>query len=289
MHQHGTAGARHYHRLRAAFALTGGFLLVEAAAGLRTGSLALLADAAHMLVDTGALALSLLAVRFAERPATPAKTYGYYRAEILAALVNGVVLCVVALGILVKGVRAGVGPARRCPGGPVLVVAVLGLLVNLAGMWLLHRGAGESLNVRSAYLELLGDAASSVAVIVAAIVILRTGWHLADPVASAAVAALILPRTWALLSRAVNVLMEGAPPHLDVGEIEAAMAGGARRPTGPRPARVDADVGPRGHERARGGRAGRGGGPACSRRCTSCCTPASASTTRPSRSRPSRR
>jgi cobalt-zinc-cadmium efflux system protein len=230
VHHHGTAGARHSHRLRAAFALTGGFLIVEAAAGFATGSLALLADAAHMLVDTGALALSLLAVRFAGRPATPAKTYGYYRAEILAALVNGVVLCLVALGILVKAWERMWAPPA-VPGLPVLVVAALGLAVNLAGMWLLHRGAGESLTVRSAYLELMGDAASSVAVIVAAAVILHTGWYLADPVASAVVAALILPRTWGLLSRAVNVLMEGAPPHLDVGEIEAAMAGvrGIRR------------------------------------------------------------
>jgi cobalt-zinc-cadmium efflux system protein len=230
VHHHGSAGARHKHRLRAALALTGSFLLVEAAAGLWTGSLALLADASHMLVDTGGLALSLFAVRFAERPATPEKTYGYHRAEILAALVNGVVLCMVAVGILVKAwERAWAPPA--VPGRPVLVVALLGLGVNLAGMWLLRAGARESLSVRSAYLELLGDAASSVAVIAAAALILWTGWHIADPLASAAVAALILPRTWALLSRTVNVLMEGTPPHLDVAEIEAAITGvgGVRR------------------------------------------------------------
>ena len=230
MHAHGTAGGRHKHRLRAAFALTSAFLLVEAAAGLWTGSLALLADAAHMLVDTGGLALSLLAVWFAERPATRAKTYGYYRAEILAALVNGVVLGILAVGILVKaGERLWAPPA--VPGGPVLAVALLGLGVNVGGMWLLHAGAQESLNVRSAYLEVMGDAASSVAVIAAGAVMLWTGWRLADPLASAAVAAMILPRTYALLARTVNVLMEGTPPHLDVAEIEAAIRGvdGVRR------------------------------------------------------------
>ena len=230
MHEHATAGSRHKPRLRAALALTGAFLLVEVAAGLWTGSLALLADAAHMLVDTGGLALSLLAVRFAERPATPEKTYGYYRAEMLAALVNGVVLCLLALGILVTAWERLWTPPH-VPGGPVLAVALLGLGVNAVGVWLLHAGARESLNVRGAYLELVGDAASSAAVVVAGAVILLTGWRLADPLASAAVAVLILPRTYALLSRVVNVLMEGTPPHLDVAEIEAAITevAGVRR------------------------------------------------------------
>jgi cobalt-zinc-cadmium efflux system protein len=197
---------------------------------LATGSLSLLADAAHMLVDAGGLLMSLLAVWFAERPATPAKTYGYYRVEILAALVNGVVLCFLAVGILIKAYERLWQPSN-VPGMPILVVAALGLGVNLAGIGLLRSGAGESLNVRGAYLEVLGDAASSAAVIVAGAVIWATGWTIADPLASAAVALLILPRTWTLLRQAVNVLLEGAPAHLDVGEIESALcaAAGVRR------------------------------------------------------------
>jgi cobalt-zinc-cadmium efflux system protein len=230
VHGRETHGSRHKHRLRAAFALTAAFLIVEAAAGFWTGSLSLLADASHMLVDSGSLLLSLLAVWFAERPATPAKTYGYYRVEILAALVNGVVLCLLSFAILVKAYER-VWQPPHVPGGPVVAVALLGLAVNVASMLLLHAGAGESLNVRAAYLEVLGDAVSSAAVLVAGAVIVTTGWTVADPIASAAIALFILPRTWALLRHAVNVLLEAAPAHLDVTEIETAMlqTAGVRR------------------------------------------------------------
>ncbi len=230
MHGPETHGARHKRGLRAAFALTSAFLIVEAGVGLWTGSLSLLADAAHMLVDAGGLLLSLGAVWFAERPAPPEKTYGYYRVEILAALVNGVVLCLLAVGILVKAYERLWHP-QPVPGGPVLAVAVVGLGVNLLSMRLLHAGAAESLNVKSAYLEVLGDAASSAAVIVAGAVILITGWSIADPIASAAIALFILPRTWTLLRQAVNVLLEAAPAHLDMAQIEAALVGaqGVRR------------------------------------------------------------
>jgi len=220
------ASSRRKSRLGAVFALTSCFLVVEVGAALATGSLSLLADAAHMLVDAGALLMSLLAVWFADRPATPAKTYGYYRVEILAALVNGVVLCLLAAGIVVTAYERLWQPPH-VPGGPMLVVAVLGLAVNLISLGLLRPGAGESLNVRSAYLEVLGDAASSAAVIVAGGVILLTGWTVADPLASGAIALFILPRTWSLLRQAVNVLLEGAPPHLDVTEIEAALRAAA--------------------------------------------------------------
>jgi cobalt-zinc-cadmium efflux system protein len=222
VHRH-THGSRHKHRLVAVFALTAGFLLVEAGVGLLTGSLSLLADAVHMLVDAGGVLLSLLAVWFAERPATPAKTYGYYRVEILAALVNGVVLCVMAVGILVATYQRIWAPPH-VPGGPILAVAVLGLAVNLAGLWLLHEGAGESLNVRGAYVEVLGDAVSSGVVIVTGLVILATGWVVVDPIAGAVIALFLLTRTWSLLRQTVNVLLEGAPAHLDVEEIEAALA-----------------------------------------------------------------
>jgi cobalt-zinc-cadmium efflux system protein len=222
VHGRHTHGSRHKHRLWAVFALTGSFLLVEAAVGLWTGSLSLVADAAHMLVDAGGILLSLLAVWFAERPATSAKTYGYYRVEILAALINAVVLCVLAIAILVRAYEHLWRP-HEVPGAPMLVVASVGLGVNLLSLRLLHAGAGESLNVRGAYLEVLGDAASSGAVIVAGAVILLTGWAVADPLAGAAIGLLILPRTWGLLRQAVNVLLEGAPAHLDVAEIGLAL------------------------------------------------------------------
>jgi cobalt-zinc-cadmium efflux system protein len=225
VHAH-SHSARHKNRLWVVFALTSSFLVVEVAVALATGSLSLLADAAHMLVDAGGLLMSLFAVWFAERPATPAKTYGYYRVEILAALVNGVILCLLAVAILIQAYERLWQP-RPVPGGPLLLVALLGLALNLVSMGLLKRGAGESLNVRGAYLEVFGDAASSAAVIVAGAVILLTGWSIADPLASGAISLLILPRTWTLLRHAVNVLLEGAPPHLDVTEIEAALCAAA--------------------------------------------------------------
>ena len=230
MHPGHTPSSRHKNRLWVIFGLTSCFLAVEVIAALATGSLSLLADAAHMLVDTGGLLMSLLAVWFAERPATPAKTYGYYRVEILAALVNGVVLCLLSVGILIKAYERLWAPPH-VPAVPILVVAALGLVVNLVGIGLLRSGAHESLNVRGAYLEVLGDAASSAAVIVAGAVIWATGWAIADPLASLAIALLILPRTWTLLRQAVNVLLEAAPPHLDVSEIESALcaASGVQR------------------------------------------------------------
>jgi len=205
-------------------ALSASFMVVQIVVGWWTNSLALLADAAHLFVDAVGVGLSLLAVWFAERPATAEKTYGYYRVEILAALVNGVVLCVLAIAILVEAWER-VRVPHEVSAGPVLVVAVAGLGVNLLAAWLLHAGAGESLNVRGAYLEVLGDALSSAAVIVAAAVILVTGWTAADALASAAIGFLILPRTLALLKQAVNVLLEGVPAHLDLGEIETALRG----------------------------------------------------------------
>jgi cobalt-zinc-cadmium efflux system protein len=225
VHRH-THSSRHKYRLWAVLGLSASFMVVQVVVGWWTNSLALLADAAHLFVDTAGVGLSLLAVWFAERPATAEKTYGYYRVEILAALVNGVVLCVLALVILFEAWER-LGTRHEVAAGPVLLVAVAGLGVNLLAAWLLHAGAGESLNVRSAYLEVLGDALSSAAVIAAAIVILVTGWTLADALASAAIGLMILPRTYALLKQAVNVLLEGVPAHLDLGEIEEALRGAA--------------------------------------------------------------
>jgi len=223
-HDHGrtTAAARSRGALFTTLGLTVTFMLIEFAAGLWTGSLALVADAGHMLTDAGALALALFASWIAARPPTPAKTYGYYRAEILAALVNAVVLLAVAGVVLYEAWRRIVAPAPVL-GVPMAVVAAVGLAVNVTGAWLLHRGAHESLNVRAAYLEVLSDALSSLAVLVAAAVVITTGLTVADPLASAAIALLIVPRTWGLLRQAVNVLLEGTPAHLELTEIEAAM------------------------------------------------------------------
>lgn len=226
MHHRHTHSSRHKYRLWAVLGLSASFMVVQVVVGWWTNSLALLADAAHLFVDTAGVGLSLFAVWFAERPATAEKTYGYYRVEILAALVNGVVLCVLALVILFEAWER-LGTRHEVAAGPVLLVAVAGLGVNLLAAWLLHAGAGESLNVRSAYLEVLGDALSSAAVIAAAIVILVTGWTLADALASAAIGLMILPRTYALLKQAVNVLLEGVPAHLDLAEIEEALRGAA--------------------------------------------------------------
>ena len=217
-----TATGRHLSRLIWTLGLTGSFMVVEVIGGLWTGSLALLADAGHMLTDVGGLLLSLLAAWFVKKPPTAANTYGYYRMEILAALANGIVLFGVAGIILYEAYRRLWSPPEILA-GPMLGIAVFGLGVNLAAMWLLHGGAGESLNLRGAYLEVLGDALASVGVIVAAVVIRTTGFVLADPIISAAIGFFILPRTWGLMRQAVHILMEGVPPHLNPAEIEAAM------------------------------------------------------------------
>jgi cobalt-zinc-cadmium efflux system protein len=217
-----TAAGRSRGRLLAVLVLTGGFLVVEVAGALWTGSLALAADAGHMLTDVAGLALALFAVWIATRPPTPAKTFGYYRVEILASVVNALVLLVVAGWVLVEA-YARLRAPRPVLAGPMFVIAGLGLLVNLAGAFTLHRGAGDSLNVRAAYLEVLADAMASVGVLLAAAVIALTGWTVIDPLTSAAIAVFIVPRTWRLLTQAVNVLLEGTPAHLAVEEIEAAM------------------------------------------------------------------
>jgi cobalt-zinc-cadmium efflux system protein len=225
-----TAAGRSRRRLVAVLVLTGAFVFVEIAGAIWTGSLALAADAGHMLTDLGGLALALFAAWIAARPPTPAKTFGYYRVEILAALVNALVLLVIAGVILIEAYRRVLAPTPIL-GGPMLVIAVLGLAVNVFSAWLLHAGAAESLNVRAAYLEVLADAMASVGVMIAALVVTLSGWTLVDPLTSAAIAVFIVPRTWRLLTQAVNVLLEGTPAHLRLEEIGAAMirVAGVRR------------------------------------------------------------
>ncbi len=214
-----TAGGRHKSRLKWALALTASFVGVEVAGGLITGSLALLADAAHMLTDVGGLALALLAIRFAERPATPNKTYGYVRTEVLSALTNAVVLLLLTVYILYEAYQRFQNPPEILS-GPMLVVAVAGLVVNLISMKLLTAGSSESLNVKGAYFEAMSDMLGSLGVIVAALIVMFTGWKLADPVIGAGIGLFIVPRTWILLKQVVHILMEGTPPEVDIALLE---------------------------------------------------------------------
>jgi cobalt-zinc-cadmium efflux system protein len=214
-----TAAGRHKGRLALALTITASFMVVEVIGAFWTGSLALLADAAHMLTDAGGLALALIAIRFSERPATPQKTYGYARMEVLAALTNAVVLLLLAIYILYEAYQRFVDPPEIL-GLPMLVVAVIGLGVNLVSMRLLMAGSKESLNMKGAYLEVMGDMLGSLGVIVAAVVVLLTGWTAADAVIGAGIGLFIVPRAWNLLKSAVHILMEGTPPEVDLSLIE---------------------------------------------------------------------
>ncbi len=219
IHGGGTAAGQHKGRLKAALALTASFMVVQAIGGWVTGSLALLADSAHMLTDAGGLALALIAIRFAERPATPQKTYGYVRLEILSALINAVVLLLLTIFILYEAVDRFLNPPPIMA-GPMLAVAVLGLVVNLISMKLLAAGSSESLNVKGAYFEVLSDMLGSLGVIIAALIVMYTGWRLADPIVGAGIGLFIIPRTWSLLRQAVHILMEGTPPEIDISLLE---------------------------------------------------------------------
>jgi cobalt-zinc-cadmium efflux system protein len=204
--------------------LTAAFMVVEFVGGLLTGSLALLADAGHMLADVAALGLSLFALWFSTRPATPKKSYGFHRTEILAALANGVAIVVIAIMILTEAIRR-IGAPPAIDSVPMLVVAVTGLGINLVAVWLLHRESSHSLNLRGAFLHVLGDTLGSVGAIAAAIVMMTTGAWLADPLVSFFVALLIVISAAKLIRQSVDVLLEGVPPHLDVEEIRRALLG----------------------------------------------------------------
>ncbi|WP_371425731.1 cation diffusion facilitator family transporter [Tardiphaga sp.] len=216
----GTAAAKHATRLAWALGLTATYMLAEVVGGLITGSLALLADAAHMLTDVGGLALALVAIRFAAKEATPQRTYGYLRMEVLSALANAVVLLLLTVYILYEAYRRFLAPPEVL-GGPMLIVATGGLIVNLISMRLLMGGSSESLNVRGAYLEVLGDMLGSIGVIVAALLMIWKGWVLADPIIGAGIGLFIVPRTLGLLRQVTHILMEGTPANVDVGTLEA--------------------------------------------------------------------
>jgi cobalt-zinc-cadmium efflux system protein len=221
---HRSATAAHRGRLSAVFAITVAVLVVEVAGAALSGSLALLADAGHVLADGAGIGLALLAIRFAARPASPQRTFGYYRLEILAAVVNAVLLFGVAGFVLVEAWRRLTEPPEVAS-GLMLAVAAAGLAANAGSMWLLRDGQQHSLNLRGAYLEVLGDLLGSVAVLAAAAVIALTGFQAADPIASALIGVLILPRTWRLLREAVDVLLEAAPKGVDLAEVRQHLIG----------------------------------------------------------------
>ena len=220
-HSHGpsiSAGGLHRKKLLIVLGLTSTVLVAELVGAAITGSLALLADAGHMFTDVAGILLAVLAVTFAARPATEERTFGYYRLEILAAVANAVLLFGVALYILWEAWQRWSTPPE-VQGGLMLAFAAVGLVANLIGLLILRGGAQASLNIKGAYLEVLGDTLGSIAVIVAAVVIATTGWLRADVVASVAVALMILPRTWTLLREAVDVLLQATPKNVDLTAV----------------------------------------------------------------------
>jgi cobalt-zinc-cadmium efflux system protein len=226
-HSHASirSGERHKGKLFAAFCVLAVLMVVEMAAGIITGSLALLSDAGHMLTDVLGLGMALAAIHLASRGSKRShNTFGLYRLEILAALANSVLLFGVAFYVLYEAVNR-IGEDVEIDAGPVLVVAVLGLAANLVAFALLREGAKESLNVEGAYLEVLADTLGSVGVIVGAIVISLTGWTWVDPAVGVAIGVWILPRTWKLGGQALRILVQAAPPELDIDAVKASLEG----------------------------------------------------------------
>ncbi|GIF00783.1 cation diffusion facilitator family transporter [Paractinoplanes rishiriensis] len=227
-HDHGTqalrAGAKHRSRLWWAAGLLAGFMVVEAVAASLTGSLALLSDAGHMFTDVLGIGMALAAITAAGRAGTDShRTFGLYRLEVLAALANAALLTLVAGYVVVQAVLRFSEPPE-VPAGPMLVVATGGLIVNLVAFALLRGGAKESINVRGAYLEVVGDLLGSAGVILAALIIAFTGWAAADPIVAVVVALMILPRTFALGRSAVRILVQAAPEHVDITAVRERLA-----------------------------------------------------------------
>jgi cobalt-zinc-cadmium efflux system protein len=213
------AAAAQERRVFWALLITGSFMVAEVVGGIVSGSLALLADAGHMLTDTGALALSWYAFRVGRRPATPLHSYGQHRFQVLAALINGATLIGIAVWIGIEAARRFFAPVEIL-GGTMLVVALTGLMANIAAFTILHGGSHDNLNVRGAALHVLGDLLGSAAAIVAAVVILITGWAPIDPLLSVLVALLIVRSAWSLITKSWHVLMEGTPQGIDTGSLE---------------------------------------------------------------------
>ena len=218
-----SAGSRNKGGLKKALILTSVYLVAESVGGWATGSLALLADAAHMLTDVGGLALALIAISFAERAPTRDRTYGYYRAEILATLTNAVVLLGISLLVLVEAYRRFMAPPEVRTGW-MLGIALVGLGVNAISLFILRGSASESLNVKGAYFEVLSDFVTSIGVIVGAAIMWVTDWYYVDPIISAGIGLFIVPRTWVLLREAVGVLLEGTPANIDIDHLRGTMS-----------------------------------------------------------------
>ncbi len=226
----GDAHAHHRHarvsgsrqRLSIVLVLTALYMVAEALGGWWTGSLALLADAGHMLADVAALALALIAVWFGARPATSSKTFGYYRLEILAALINGVALVLISLFIFYEAYHRWDAPPE-VRSTPMIFVASGGLLVNIICAWLLHGDHKDDLNVRGAWLHIMGDALGSVGAIIAGALMALYGWYLADPLVSALIGLLIVWSSWNLIRESTNVLLEGTPAHINLAAVEDAI------------------------------------------------------------------
>jgi cobalt-zinc-cadmium efflux system protein len=230
----GSGRARHRHHagwgprgrqrraLTVSLVLTASFFVVQTAGGILSGSLALLADSGHLLSDVGSLALALVAMQMARRPPTPARTYGWHRAEVLAALANGAGLVVIAILIFVEAARRFANP-HPVEAGLMLVVATGGLLVNLLSAAMLRRHRDESLNVRGAYLHIVADALGSAGAIAAALLLLTTGWKAADPAVSVGIGILVLWSSWGIIRDAAGVLLESTPPGVDLAAVKAAL------------------------------------------------------------------
>lgn len=215
-HSHAHAGDGNGRRLLLAFLVTAGFMVIEVIGGLISGSLALLADAGHMLTDAAALLFALLAVHFAHRPPNARHTFGWLRLTTLAAFVNAIALVIITILIVWEAIVRFRSP-QPVAGATMMIIAVAGLAANLLSFWILHRGSEEkNLNVRAAALHVLGDLLGSVGAIVAALVILWTGWTPIDPILSVLVSCLVLRSAWALLKESVNELLEGAPGSVNI-------------------------------------------------------------------------
>jgi len=222
--------------------LTSSYFVIQIIAGVKIGSLAVISDAGHMLIDVAGLVMALLAISFTQKPATPTRTYGFYRGEILASLLNSIFLILLSVFILIEGFQRIIHPAA-VSGLPMIIVASIGLAINLVGVRVLGRTrvnrkrlqqdyerdyynkvkeqvAEENLNVHGAYLEVFADSIGSAGVIVAGIIIYISGFYLADPLISIGIVALIVPRTWLLLKKAIHILIEGTPIHLGHEEIK---------------------------------------------------------------------
>lgn len=214
-----SAGNKHNKSIKIVFAITATYFIIEIIVGFMTNSLALLSDAAHMLTDVAGQALALFAIWMASKPRNSKKSYGYLRIEIFSALINAIVLIFISGYILYEAWQRFENPPEIA-GVPMLIVASVGLIINLISMKILSAGSKESINIKGAFLEVVSDMLSSVAVIIAGIIILITGWLLIDPIISALIGLFILPRTFSLLKESIDILLEGVPKDVDFNDVE---------------------------------------------------------------------